>query len=118
MKHDRNGGKRTNWLLIKHRDEFARDANSDAAMIDEDASVASASQMSDIAAGKGRAPQAFHARFAQARARRCDLQSRICTDAEVASRAEVEESSQSTGIHRARVVQAGRATAERRRLGA
>ena len=24
MRHDRNGGKRTNWLLIKHRDEFAR----------------------------------------------------------------------------------------------
>jgi bifunctional non-homologous end joining protein LigD len=23
MKHDRSGGKRTNWLLIKHRDEFA-----------------------------------------------------------------------------------------------
>ena len=25
MKHDRTGGKRTNWLLIKHRDEHARD---------------------------------------------------------------------------------------------
>ena len=24
MQHDRNGGKRTNWLLIKHRDEFAQ----------------------------------------------------------------------------------------------
>ena len=24
MRHDRNGGKRTNWLLIKHRDEFAQ----------------------------------------------------------------------------------------------
>ena len=22
MRHDRNGGKRTNWLLIKHRDEY------------------------------------------------------------------------------------------------
>ena len=31
MRHDRNGGKRTNWLLIKHRDEFAREgkANDD-----------------------------------------------------------------------------------------
>ena len=26
MRHDRNGGKRTNWLLIKHRDDFARTA--------------------------------------------------------------------------------------------
>ena len=26
MRHDRTGGKRTNWLLIKHRDEFATDA--------------------------------------------------------------------------------------------
>ena len=25
MKHDRDGGKRNNWLLIKHRDEFARE---------------------------------------------------------------------------------------------
>ena len=23
MRHDRDGGKRTNWLLIKHRDEYA-----------------------------------------------------------------------------------------------
>ena len=30
MKSDREGGKRTNWLLIKHRDEFARDADGDA----------------------------------------------------------------------------------------
>ena len=30
MKHDRNGGKRTNWLLIKHRDEHATDGNGDA----------------------------------------------------------------------------------------
>ena len=27
MRHDRNGGKRTNWLLIKHRDDFAREGN-------------------------------------------------------------------------------------------
>src|ERR1043165_2362798 len=25
MRHDRTGGKRTNWLLIKHRDDAARD---------------------------------------------------------------------------------------------
>ena len=26
MRHDRDGGKRTNWLLIKHRDEYASEA--------------------------------------------------------------------------------------------
>ena len=25
MRHDRSGGKRTNWLLIKHRDEYAKE---------------------------------------------------------------------------------------------
>jgi bifunctional non-homologous end joining protein LigD len=25
MRHDRSGGKRTNWLLIKHRDDYARE---------------------------------------------------------------------------------------------
>ncbi|HKS54752.1 MAG TPA: DNA ligase D [Steroidobacteraceae bacterium] len=59
MKHDRTGGKRTNWLLIKHRDEFTRDARATQKMLDEDASVASGRAMSDIAAGKGRAPKPF-----------------------------------------------------------
>jgi bifunctional non-homologous end joining protein LigD len=59
MKSDREGGKRTNWLLIKHRDEFARDAAATQKMIDEDRSVASGRKMSDIAAGKGRAPKPF-----------------------------------------------------------
>ncbi|HKU16864.1 MAG TPA: DNA ligase D [Steroidobacteraceae bacterium] len=59
MKGDRDGGKRTNWLLIKHKDEFVRDAAATQKMLDEDASVASGRSMSDIAAGKGRAPQPF-----------------------------------------------------------
>lgn len=59
MKRDRDGGKRTNWLLIKHRDEFARDAAATQKLIDEDASVASGRTMKDIAAGKGRAPKPF-----------------------------------------------------------
>ena len=29
MKHERNGGKRTNWLLIKHSDKYATDGNGD-----------------------------------------------------------------------------------------
>lgn len=59
MKGDRYRGKRTNWLLIKHRDEFVRDAKATQKMLDEDASVASGRAMSDIAAGKGRAPKPF-----------------------------------------------------------
>jgi bifunctional non-homologous end joining protein LigD len=58
MRHDRDGGKRTNWLLIKHRDEYAREgSNND--ILDEDRSVASGRAMADIAAGKGRAPKPF-----------------------------------------------------------
>ncbi|HEY8332582.1 MAG TPA: DNA ligase D [Tardiphaga sp.] len=58
MRHDRNGGKRTNWLLIKHRDEYAREGKANT-VLDEDASVASGRAMADIAAGRGRAPKPF-----------------------------------------------------------
>jgi bifunctional non-homologous end joining protein LigD len=55
---DRNGGKRTNWLLIKHRDHAARDGDGDAILLD-DRSVASGRTMEAIAAGKGRRPKPF-----------------------------------------------------------
>ncbi|MGB6553183.1 MAG: non-homologous end-joining DNA ligase, partial [Candidatus Binataceae bacterium] len=58
MKHDRTGAKRTNWLLIKHRDEFAREGDSDSLLAD-DRSVASARSIATIAAGKGRGPRPF-----------------------------------------------------------
>ena len=58
MRHDRNGGKRTNWLLIKHRDEFAKDGDGDD-ILEEDHSVASGRSMEQIAAGKGKAPKPF-----------------------------------------------------------
>ncbi|MDB5407220.1 MAG: ligase [Rhodospirillales bacterium] len=58
MNHDRTGGKRTNWLLIKHRDEYARDGN-EGGPSDDDRSVASGRRMSDIAAGKGKGPKPF-----------------------------------------------------------
>ncbi len=58
MKRDRNGGKRTNWLLIKHRDAYAVNGKGDA-ILNEDASVASGRRMKDIAEGKGRAPKPF-----------------------------------------------------------
>lgn len=58
MKHDRNGGKRTNWLLIKHRDDDAVDGGGEA-ILDKDTSVASGRSMKAIADGKGRAPKPF-----------------------------------------------------------
>jgi bifunctional non-homologous end joining protein LigD len=58
MKGDRYGGKRTNWLLIKHRDEFAREGEAND-ILDEDRSVASGRSMQQIAEGKGRAPKPF-----------------------------------------------------------
>ena len=54
----REGEKRTNWLLIKHRDEFAREGRKNR-ILDEDASVASGRSMDEIAAGKGRGPKPF-----------------------------------------------------------
>jgi bifunctional non-homologous end joining protein LigD len=58
MKNDRTGGKRTNWLLIKHRDASAR-TDHGAALLAHDRSVASGRSMAQIAAGKGRAPAPF-----------------------------------------------------------
>src|SRR3984957_18500462 len=58
MANDRERGKRTNWLLIKHRDEFAV-AASGAAVLQEETSIASGRAMEAIAAGKGRKPKPF-----------------------------------------------------------
>jgi bifunctional non-homologous end joining protein LigD len=58
MRNDRSGGKRTNWLLIKHRDEFAKEGNANN-ILDADQSVASGRTMEQIAKGKGRAPKPF-----------------------------------------------------------
>ena len=60
MKNDRYGGKgkRTNWLLIKHRDAYARAGDSDL-LLAEDRSVASGRPMAQIEAGKGPAPKPF-----------------------------------------------------------
>ena len=55
MKNDRTGGKRENWLLIKHRDEFAIEGDLDF-LEDTAFSIASGRTMEDIAAGKGADP--------------------------------------------------------------
>jgi bifunctional non-homologous end joining protein LigD len=57
MKHDRSGGKRNNWLLIKHSDSYA-DTGKDK-LLTEDRSVASGRSMAQIAGGKGRGPAPF-----------------------------------------------------------
>ena len=57
MKRDRNGGKRTNWLLIKHRDAFAREDSDEPS--DDDRSVASERTMTEISSGKGAKPTPF-----------------------------------------------------------
>jgi bifunctional non-homologous end joining protein LigD len=58
MKSDRDGGKRTNWLLIKHRDAFAREGDGEA-ILKEDRSVASGRSLAEIAKGKGKGPTPF-----------------------------------------------------------
>ena len=59
MKGDKFGGKRTNWLLIKHRDEAANDGDEGGGVLAIDASVASGRSMATIAAGTGKAPKPF-----------------------------------------------------------
>ena len=58
MKGDRYGGKRTNWLLIKHRDEYAKEGEGND-ILESDRSVASGRAMTQIAQGKGKAPKPF-----------------------------------------------------------
>ncbi|RAS00301.1 DNA ligase D [Ensifer adhaerens] len=59
MRNDRDGGKRTNWLLIKHHDDHSVEQNG-AAILDENmTSVASGRTMEQIASGKGRKPKPF-----------------------------------------------------------
>jgi bifunctional non-homologous end joining protein LigD len=58
MKGDRFGGRRTNWLLIKHRDKFARDGSGEA-ILEKDHSVASGRAMAAIEKGTGKIPKPF-----------------------------------------------------------
>jgi bifunctional non-homologous end joining protein LigD len=58
MKGDRYVGKRTHWLLIKHRDRDVRPGDVQT-LLDLDRSVASGRSMAQIAAGKGKSPAPF-----------------------------------------------------------
>jgi bifunctional non-homologous end joining protein LigD len=59
IKNDRSRGKRTNWLLIKHRDDHARENEPPDAILAQDRSVASGRSMEKIATGKGQPPKPF-----------------------------------------------------------
>ena len=68
MKFNRNrdrNSKRTNWLLIKHRDKYAR-ADGAKRLMAQETSIASGRAMEQIAAGKGRAPKPFMLKKTQA----------------------------------------------------
>ncbi len=58
MKGDKFGGKRNNWLLIKHRDKFAKDGSGEA-VLGKDHSVASGRAMAAIEKGSGAKPKPF-----------------------------------------------------------
>jgi bifunctional non-homologous end joining protein LigD len=59
MRHDRDGGKRTNWLLIKHHDDFSVEENGAVVLEENATSVASGRTMEAIASGKGKKPKPF-----------------------------------------------------------
>ncbi|MET3664933.1 DNA ligase D [Caulobacter sp. 1776] len=61
-----SGGKRENWLLIKHRDEFAIEGDLDF-LEDTSFSIASGRTMEEIEAGKGKAPTPFMTQAGPAR---------------------------------------------------
>jgi bifunctional non-homologous end joining protein LigD len=58
MRGDKFGGKRTNWLLIKHHDASSKTGGAEA-LLNEDHSVASGRSMEQIAAGAGKPPKPF-----------------------------------------------------------
>jgi bifunctional non-homologous end joining protein LigD len=58
MRSDKFKSKRTNWLLIKHRDKYAREGHGEA-VLSKDHSVASGRSMTAIAAGTGKKPKPF-----------------------------------------------------------
>jgi bifunctional non-homologous end joining protein LigD len=59
MRKDRERGKRTNWLLIKHDDAEAQVGGGESFLESEGSSIASGRAMHQIEAGKGRGPKPF-----------------------------------------------------------
>ena len=136
MRDDRNGGKRTNWLLIKHRDEFAKEGEAND-ILEEDRSVASGRAMDADRRRQGQGAKAVHAGeaarrkadavwhsnrgdAAEARAdgkrQRCAPRRRPKPRASASAKAE--EGRGDAGFRRAAALHLGRAAAERRTAGA
>ncbi|MBW3560073.1 MAG: DNA ligase D, partial [Proteobacteria bacterium] len=59
IKHDKSGGKRTNWLLFKAHDGMEVPGASDELLTENLTSIASGRTMEEIAAGLGKAPTPF-----------------------------------------------------------
>ncbi len=59
MRNDRDAGKRTNWLLIKHHDDFSVEEDGAAVLEENATSVASGRTMEMITSGKGRKSKPF-----------------------------------------------------------
>ncbi|SDA92900.1 DNA ligase D [Sinorhizobium sp. NFACC03] len=59
MRNNRDGGKRTNWLLFKHHDDHSLEEDGAAILDENKTSVASGRSMEQIAEGRGRKPRPF-----------------------------------------------------------
>ena len=125
MKHDRIGGKRTNWLLIKHRDEHAREGGANAVLA-EDCSIASGRSMAAIAAGKGHGPKSFmlaepdavwNSRTGHGAERSQKAQGWLGQDKVTDVEGTATILCCASGLHSAPALRAGRAAAVRRWLG-
>ncbi|MCK8779294.1 DNA ligase D [Rhizobium sp. NTR19] len=68
MRNDRERSKRTNWLLIKHHDDFSVEEHGEAILEENMTSVASGRSMEQIAGGKGRKPKPFMLKAGQVEA--------------------------------------------------
>jgi bifunctional non-homologous end joining protein LigD len=124
------GEKRTNWLLIKYRDEFAREGKKNR-ILDEDTSVASSRSMDEITAGKGRGPKPlvtakksrasakveWKSRRATARASSAKKRSRPVATRTNAKEKEGDCRSKHAALHRASIMFFGGAPSVRQRLG-
>ncbi|MBX3480816.1 MAG: DNA ligase D [Caulobacter sp.] len=64
LRGDKYGGKRKNWLLIKHHDEYEKEGDGEAWLDRNATSVASGRSMEEIAAGRGKRPTPFMTRKA------------------------------------------------------
>ena len=70
IKNDRTGGKRVNWLLIKHKDDAAHEGDADALLTANAVSVASGRTLAAIAGGDAPGPSPFMTKPAGRKGRR------------------------------------------------